>query len=105
MELRARVSLDDIIAPGQIGWVYYQEGEMEIAVKVIKKDTGEMFVAVPVARRLGTSVRVVNYSRPDIWVSKSKQLLSFFREQLGEEFCREARPNLPFVSIGNSRRT
>lgn len=100
--LRARVSVEDIIAPGQIGWVYFQEGEIEIAAKVIKKRSGEIFAAVPVARRLGTAVRVVNYPRPGAWAAKSRQLIEFFREQVGEEFCREATPELPlFAGCGS----
>lgn len=100
--VKARVSTKDIVAPGQIGWVYFQEGEIEIAAKVIKKSSGEMFLAIPVARRPPrTEVRVVNYSRPEIWAAKSRELLSFFRSQLGEEYCRKAQPQLPVLPPGN----
>lgn len=92
---RARASTEDVIAPGQIGWVYFYEGAAEIAAKVIKSEAGELYLALPTVRRAAKTVRIVNYTRRSVWSEKSRALLSFFVQEVGEDFCKTVTPEFP----------
>lgn len=90
MELiKARITTSDLIAPGQIGWVYFTEGRVEIAAKVIMNRDGSIFLSLPTARKSDTKIRVVNFIDRDIWLDKNRELVSLFIRQVGDEFIKD----------------
>lgn len=93
--VKARISTTDAVAPGQIGWVFFQEGSIEVAVKVIRGKRG-VFLAFPTIKRQTFTVNVVSYVNRDAWEERRRQLLRIFRDQVGEEYYRNSVPSLSF---------
>lgn len=93
--VKARIQTSSIVAPGQIGWVFYQEGDAEIALKVVRGRDGYPFLATPCVRRDGVTVNFVNYHTRTLWNQKRKDLLKVFREQVGEEYYRNFKAPIP----------
>ena len=94
-DLKARISTKDLVSPGQIGWVYFTEGHIEIAAKVLKSNEGALFMSLPTVRRAETKVRVVNYASKEVWLHKSRALCAFFIREVGDEFVKAAKPLRP----------
>lgn len=82
--LKVRVSTEDLITPGQIGWIFFHEGDAEIGAKIIRGRNGIPFIALPTAFRKGKSVSIVNFD-PAKWESKKRELIRLFRSQVGED--------------------
>ena len=70
-----------MVAPDQVGWVIYQEGVAEIAVKIILSPaTGELFASLPTAYAKGKSVQVVRYQNKSDWLCIAQAAVKFFKE-------------------------
>lgn len=84
---KVRATTTDLIAPGQIGWVFFQEGPIEIAAKVIRGDRDRKpYIAIPTAYRRGVEVPIVTYLQSEHWVDKRTMLLEEFRQIVGEHY-------------------
>jgi len=86
--VKARISTEDLISPGQIGWVYFTEGHVEIAAKVILSRDGSLFMSLPTVKKAQTKIRVVNFTHRDVWLAKGRELVTFFIREVGDEFVK-----------------
>lgn len=82
-----RVELEDFVAPNQIGWVIYQEGTAEVAVKIVRNpETKEPFASLPTAYKQGLIKQVVRYPDKGDWLRVAKKCLQEFRKEVGDEY-------------------
>lgn len=96
---KIRISKTDLVAPGQIGWVFYFEGDAELAAKVMReKESNRPYLSLPTCYRFrkgcekGVRVHIINYPRPEIWRKKRQELLGEFRRQVGDDYFYSASP-------------
>jgi hypothetical protein len=82
-----RISNENLIVHSQVAWIFYVEGPVELAAKVLlNPETGKHFIALPrLYRRGGSHVQLVRYPDSDVWNHRVRELLRAFR---ASEYCR-----------------
>jgi hypothetical protein len=97
-----KYSLDNLVDPAQIGWIYYREGAAVIRAKVIRSPKTRLpFLSLPVAFGWGSSIAIVEYEDNDTWKQRAKAMLKEFRRLVGDDYfengktLREKKENLP----------
>lgn len=94
------ISTDDLVDWKQIGWITYKEGDALIKAKVVRAKNNEPFLTHVTGFRGedGLVVKTVDYEDRLLWKTKSAQMLSRFRKQVGEEYWNNFLPNRPMKS-------
>jgi hypothetical protein len=82
-----RITNENLIVHSQVAWIYFAEGPVELAVKVlINPETGRHFISLPrFHRRGGSPVQLVRYPDSDVWANRVRELLRAFRLS---EYCK-----------------
>ena len=87
MSEQPNFSTENLISPGQIGWIYFREGEAKVAVKVVRDRLGcPPFLSFPTAYYRGKTVQIVFYENHQTWKDKREVLLRAFHEVVGDEY-------------------
>ena len=79
-------SMDNLFAPGQIGWVSFKEGDAVLTAKVVRGSSGYPFVCFPTAYGKGIKVEVVYYPDRTVWAALAKELLDAFVATFGKDY-------------------
>lgn len=68
----------DLVAPNQVGWVYFQEGDAVIAAKICATPSGQFYAVLPTSYRQGVSVFTVYYRDRELWNKNARALVAAF---------------------------